>query len=243
MSDPVVDALMGEMFNAGAAPQPPAAETPGKDDAVVMDVLADVYGSDEAAYFAMTGKKAPPKKEEQFFFNPQTGQMTSRETMKGYWGVEQGRGDAAIETGAHGATLGTSDEAAWVAGRLADGPDMAKAMLESQRAKIGSAREKYPWQSLGTEMLGGAAVPATIYNDARQAASLGGAMVKGAKGGAGAGGLYAMGEAEGGVADRLLRAPEGMAAGAVGGALQRLFRIGDHRIIRPVPDYRLLRRW
>lgn len=147
---------------------------------------------------------APP---EGFFYNPQTGQMTSRETMRGYHQVELGRGEAAANTAAHGATLGTTDEAAWLAGRT-HSPEMAHAMKESQRAKIEAARGKYPVQSFATEAAGAMAVPLTI---AGGAPTLAGAAV----GGAVTGWLYGAGEGEGGVADR---AKSAVVPGVIGAA-------------------------
>lgn len=160
---------------------------------------------------------------DEFFLNPYTGQMTSRELLQGQIQDDLSRKQTVPMMAAHGASLGTSDEAAWLAGRIGGKPkfgdkkDVAKFEMEKQRAFIDASREKFPYSTLAAEVGGGSVVPGAVFKDGARATSTLGILGKAAGSGGVTGGLYAVGEGEG--VGRLRDAPVGMALGAAGGVI------------------------
>ncbi|WP_299983884.1 hypothetical protein [uncultured Ruegeria sp.] len=150
--------------------------------------------------------------------NPVTGQMTDRGLLKNHHLQNNSQGGAAVRMAGHGATLGLSDEAAYLGGRVAAGPEGGVFARENERAKIDANRQDFPVTSLVSEMAGGLAVPASVLSNSGKAATLGQAAKQGASAGAVTGGAYAAAEGEG-FNNRLTRLPGGLIGGAAGGAV------------------------
>lgn len=161
------------------------------------------------------------------FLNPYTGQYTKRSILKDQ--IENGlkRTESVPMMAAHGATLGTSDEAAWLAGLLHGGitkpkhgtaKDVAKFEQEKQRAFVDASREKYPYSSTAAEIGGGLVVPGSIMAGGAKAQTTMGTVGRAMGAGGLTGGLYAMGETDGSFSDRVKSVPVGAGLGA-GGAL------------------------
>lgn len=119
-----------------------------------------------------------------------------------------------------GATFGFGDEiiAGGTAGlkKIVSGDDRAlsdiyQQELQRERERIGEFRETDPIKAYGSEFAGGAAVPLGVSKNVKQAVTLG----------AGTGGAFAAGSAEGDAMDRLMSIPTGAAFGAIlGGTFQ-----------------------
>ncbi|UAB89697.1 hypothetical protein I5192_03165 [Ruegeria sp. SCSIO 43209] len=152
---------------------------------------------------------------EGMIYNPDTGQMTSRDLLTEHHRQTGSQGGAALRMAPHGTTLGLSDEAVAL-GSMVRGKDAANFALENERAKIDANRSEYPVTSIASEVAGGLAVPATILSNSGKATSFGQAVKQGAKAGAGTGAIYGLGEGEG--EGRLRSAGFGLIGGAAGGA-------------------------
>lgn len=119
-----------------------------------------------------------------------------------------------------GATFGFGDEiiAGGTAGlkKIVSGDDRSlsdiyQQELQRERERIGEFRETDPIKAYGSEFAGGAAVPLGVSKNVKQAVTLG----------AGTGGAFAAGSAEGDTMDRLMSIPTGAAFGAIlGGTFQ-----------------------
>ncbi|MFV1484526.1 MULTISPECIES: hypothetical protein [unclassified Phaeobacter] len=204
-----LDRAVGAFKNAVAA----------GDDAAAKKIARAIKAMQSQAPAApQTGTKPSnaPAVPEGFFVNPDTGQMTSRELLTGHHRQNNSRGGAIARMAPHGATLGLSDEAAWVGERLARGPDAAKFAMENERAKIEGYREDFPYSSFLAEMGGGLAVPASVVQGGAKAVGAGQAVRKAATAGAVTGALYGAGEGEG-LGGRSKGGGFGLIGGAAGG--------------------------
>ena len=208
MADPAVEGVMSELF--GDSPQPKAVP---KADSVVDSVMEEIFGSNEAAEAIIHGNNPEPE----YFKNPHTGQMTSRELLTNHHQQNATRGNAVIDMAAHGLTVGTSDEAAGVGG-LVNGGEGAQFERENRRAEIDANRMEFPFTSFFSEAAGGLAVPTSVFKSGSKVATFGQGVKKGAKAGALTGAAYAAAEGEGGFINRMRDVPAGTVGGAVGGA-------------------------
>lgn len=135
--------------------------------------------------------------------------------------------DNVVRGVAQGATLGFMDEIAAAARTGAGLWGNYGEALAQERARDADFRRESPVAATVANVAGGIASPAgrvAALNPAR-AASLPGAMARGAAGGVALGGAAGFGEGEGGLADRAVNAANGaIIGGAIGGALPPVIR-------------------
>ena len=150
------------------------------------------------------------------FFNPTTGQYTSRELLRNNF--ETSPGKAALAGAAHGASFGFSDELSGGVGFLEGGKDMAKFRMEQARAAQEALKEDHPNITAGSE-IGGAILPAISSAPLAIGKGLLGTVGRGFGIGAVEGALHGSGRGEG-VADRAEKGGKDAILGAlIGGAL------------------------
>ena len=169
---------------------------------------------------------------EGMFFNPHTGQYTSRKLLKN--NMDRSRFDAFTSGGAQGVAFGGADEMAGgldVIGSLFSGKNRSDVYgfgRERARAATELDRESFPGTSTLAEIGGAMSVPmATVA----KGASLPVRAAQGAGFGAGAGAVYGFNAGEGGQSQRVEDAKTGAKWGAGFGAVMPLAGAGAERVV------------
>ncbi|WP_306114193.1 MULTISPECIES: hypothetical protein [unclassified Roseovarius] len=161
------------------------------------------------AAFLRSESQSTPNPPEGMFRNPSTGQLTSRELLKG---VQEPSTLDAISGGAmQGFSFGTTDELMGAIGHLEGGEDMATFRREQARAMLEAQSEQRPGAYIAGNVAGAVTNPAARLV----------APVNTIKGAAATGGAFAaaqgFGEGEGNATNRakeaLVTAPVGLFAG------------------------------
>lgn len=161
---------------------------------------------------------------EGMFMNPYTGQMTSRELLRGAMG-DRGQGQAAIAGGAQGVTFGGIDELTGVIDALANAGrrpmgETYEFGRERARAALEGSREDYPKTFVGSEIAGAVAAPAGIAGGLGKGATTAERVVRGARSGGRMGATYGFLTGEGGAPERVESMAQGATLGAgTGGAI------------------------
>lgn len=157
---------------------------------------------------------------EGMFINPQTGQMTSRELLRG--NVAANPAEAAAAGYMQGYALSSVDEAAGAAGYLEGGPEMANFRREQARAGFEGAQEQHPALYTAGRIVGAITNPVTRMFPATTVP--GAAVAAGTEGA-----LDSFGNSEGGFKERITDSAKGGAisfitGGATAGLLKGLSR-------------------
>ncbi len=151
----------------------------------------------------------------EFFRNPHTGQMTSRELLQNQ-APERSNLFSAGLGGAEGGTLGAADELAGGLGYLQGGSDQAQFDRENFRAQSQASRDQNPIAHTLGQVSGAIGTSAGVGVPLAASTSGARAAVAGAGIGVAEGGLFGFNEGEGGFFNRAENAGK---TAAIGGAL------------------------
>lgn len=199
------------------------------------------------AVLSAEASKAPPAPEatverdpetgvpDGYFLNPETGQMTSRELIKGNY--EPNRYDTVVGSAMQGAGFQFGDEAMGLMGAVegAMRPDMSAGEMgrfrrEQARAMLEANQEEYPGLALSSEIIG--SLPAAVATGSLlgSARTLPQAMGQGAKLGFAEGTLYGAGRGEGFEGRAKAATRDSIMGAGVGGAAPLAFNLAKRGV-------------
>lgn len=169
----------------------------------------------------VTDFTSQPKVPQEFFKDPRTGQMTSRELMMNQAGGKNVGGlfGNALNKAAHGITVGGSDDLAGFLNRLnifqgGTADERQKFGAEFVRGQLEAGAKNFPKSSIASEIGGAIVSPVAKLG---QAKTILGQMAKAVPLGAGASTAYGFNTSEGNVSDRVEAGVEAAPYGAAFG--------------------------
>jgi hypothetical protein len=171
-----------------------------------------------------------PQTPEGMFFNPETGQYTSRELLASQF--EPQRGGAFVRGGATGASFGLLDEIAGGLGYLSGGEDLGTFKREKARAMMEADERDFPGTALAGQVTG-ALAPAAASAPLAMGKGLIGTIGRGIGIGATEGAMHGAGGGEG-VEDRVNQAAWGAGVGGVVGGAAPLAIAGVKSVADPI---------
>lgn len=178
---------------------------------------------------------------EGMFYNPETGQYTSRELLRG--NVEPSRINAAMGGAMQGLGFRAGDELIGGLGYLEGGPDMANLRQEQARAMLEANQQYYPWTS-GIAEVGGAIMAPGVSQAARWVGQGGTVAAQAGRGlltGAALGGAQGYLGGEGGADDRLKSGTSGAVLGGVVGLAVPVATAGIKKGVEKIAQSRATR--